>query len=354
MPVIIQGKSASGDPATARGAVANDGARGNVLDIGLINNMPDAALESAERQFIEVLEAAAGDVTVRLRLVSVPQVPRSQTGREYLQCYSDVEHLWHARPDGIIVTGTEPLAAELRDEPYWGAITQIVDWADANSVSAVWSCLAAHAAVLHLDGVRRHLLDDKRFGVFDCSMAAVHPLLTGAAMPLRVSHSRWNELHEQELAAAGYTILTRSREAGVDTFIRQRNSLFVFFQGHPEYDARALLREYRRDVGRYLRGERDAYPELPHGYVDDVAAVALKAFRTQAELQRRDALLDRFPGALVERRLRPAGNRAAVNIYGNWLRYLVVEKNKSRQPKPCVISQHRPVAATVQRAGRTG
>ena len=141
--------------------------------------------------------------SVRLRLVSVPQVPRSQTGREYLQCLFRYRAIFGtARPDGIIVTGTEPLAAELRDEPYWGAITQIVDWAEANSVSAVWSCLAAHAAVLHLDGVRRHLLGDKRFGVFDCSMAAVHPLLTGAAMPLRVSHSRWNELHEQELSAA--------------------------------------------------------------------------------------------------------------------------------------------------------
>ena len=50
-------------------------------------------------------------------------------------------------------------------------------------------------------------------------------------------------------------MLTRSADAGVDTFIKQRKKLFVFFQGHPEYESDTLLREYRRDMGRYFRGE---------------------------------------------------------------------------------------------------
>ena len=37
-----------------------------VLDIGLVNNMPDAALDSTERQFVELLDGAARDVVVRL------------------------------------------------------------------------------------------------------------------------------------------------------------------------------------------------------------------------------------------------------------------------------------------------
>ena len=51
--------------------------------------------------------------------------------------------------------------------------------------------------------------------------------------------------------------------------MKQRESLFVFFQGHPEYDAVTLLLEYRRDVGRYLRRERDTYPPMPQGYFDE-------------------------------------------------------------------------------------
>jgi homoserine trans-succinylase len=43
--------------------------------------------------------------------------------------------------------------------------------------------------------------------------------------------------------------------------VKQRNSLLVFFQGHLEYEAQTLLLEYRRDVGRYLRRERELYIE---------------------------------------------------------------------------------------------
>ena len=35
------------------------------------------------------------------------------------QRYRDVAELWDSRLDGLIVTGTEPRAADLRDEPYW-------------------------------------------------------------------------------------------------------------------------------------------------------------------------------------------------------------------------------------------
>ena len=38
----------------------------------------------------------------------------------------------------------------------------------------------------------------------------------------------------------------------------------VLVQGHPEYDPSSLLREYRRDAGRYVRGERDDLPFLPY------------------------------------------------------------------------------------------
>ena len=60
-------------------------------------------------------------------------------------------------------------------------------------------------------------------------------------------------MRERDLAAKGYSVLTRSDEAGVGLFAKDNNSLFLFVQGHPEYEAETLLREYRRDIGRYLR-----------------------------------------------------------------------------------------------------
>ena len=78
--------------------------------------------------------------------------------------------------------------------------------------------------------------------------------------------AKWNELSEDDLRLCGYEVLTQSPDGGVDAFIKQKGSLFVFFQGHPEYDTDALLLEYRRDIGRFLRGERETYPIMPRGY----------------------------------------------------------------------------------------
>ena len=68
------------------------------------------------------------------------------------------------------------------------------------------------------------------------------------------------------LAACGYIVLTQSAEGGVDTFVKKKKrSLFVHFQGHPEYGAQTLLKEYRRDIKRFLRGERETYPSDAKG-----------------------------------------------------------------------------------------
>src|SRR6202045_5404451 len=116
------------------------------IEIGLVNNMPEAALESTEQQFLELLGAAAGDSWVHLRFFSLPGVPRSERGRSYLsQSYGDVGDIRKADLDGLIVTGTEPKAANLADEPYWPAFTQLVDWAGQNTISTIWSCLAPPA-----------------------------------------------------------------------------------------------------------------------------------------------------------------------------------------------------------------
>ena len=68
------------------------------------------------------------------------------------------------RLDGLIVTGTEPRAPLLQEEPYWPTLTKVVDWAEEHTVSTIWSCLAAHAAVLHLDSVQRRPLRKKHQG----------------------------------------------------------------------------------------------------------------------------------------------------------------------------------------------
>jgi homoserine O-succinyltransferase len=300
------------------------------IEIGLVNNMPDTALKSTEAQFAALLEAAAGDIPVRLRLFSLPLVPRSVRGVQHLGAsYLGLRDFWDSRLDALIVTGTEPRAAALDQEPYWPALAELIEWAEQHTISTVWSCLAAHAAVFHLDGILRHPLAQKRFGVFDCIKAGAHPLTHALAPAIPVPHSRWNELREAELAACGYSVLTRSSDAGVDMFAREGRSLFVFFQGHPEYDAASLLGEYRRDVGRFLRHERETCPALPHGYFDAATAALLTEFAVRAQADRREELLADFPLAAAERAVSDPWRAGAARIYRNWLTYLAAEKARA-------------------------
>src|SRR5271154_5078326 len=273
------------------------GSRGrDSITIGLINNMPDPAFEATERQFVDLIRTATGDVPAQLLLYAIPEVPRSDlTRREMAGRYHDVSELWATEIDGLIVTGTEPRTKNLKDEPYWRTLARVVDWARDNTSSTIWSCLAAHAAVLHADGIERRPLPEKLFGVFDCEPVTPHPMTIDAAAGLRAPHSRFNDLPEAALASCGYRILTRSALAGVDMFVRQDKSFHLFLQGHPEYEAATLLREYRRDVGRYLRHERDAYPALPYGYFTDAAIATANGFRDRATADRREHLIAAFP-----------------------------------------------------------
>jgi homoserine O-succinyltransferase/O-acetyltransferase len=333
MPLLLD-TSQSGAPLELRAA--------NCLTIALVNNMPDPAFETTERQFTELIRAAATNAIVRLVLFSIPEVPRSELMRQELaERYRDISELWDSRPDGLIVTGTEPATKNLRDEPYWDTLTKLIDWSGDNTASAIWSCLAAHAAVLRAEGIERRPFPEKLFGVFDCEPADEHPMTSDVEFGLRVPHSRLNDLPERALVASGYRILTRSAAAGVDMFARQDKSFQLFFQGHPEYQAATLLREYRRDVGRFLRRERESYPALPLGYFNDKARMIAIAFRERAIADRRAYLIANFPMNSLEAALASPWRHSAVGIYEKWLDYLRGRK-----------AEQRPLAAPMRRVWR--
>lgn len=299
------------------------------LVIGLLNNMPDAALRSTERQFQNLLSAASTGISVRLVLCRMPSVPRSEWADAYLQrSYVDIDSVLDSKIDGLIVTGREPLKADLREEPYWNSFVRILEWSRDHTSSAIWSCLAAHAAVLHMDGIQRERSVRKHCGVFNCSRTSDHHLMSRLPENFRMPHSRWNGLPKDELAHCGYEVLSHAGDAGVDCFLRHEagESLFLFFQGHPEYQPDTLLLEYRRDVLRYLRGEAASWPDTPHGMLAPKDQSALLEIRSEAnalpEEETLARLMELFSTATI-------GNRweaTATTIYRNWLEYLAVQK----------------------------
>ena len=291
--------------------------------IGLVNNMPDTALHSTEIQFAGLLQAASGRQAVRLRLTSLPGLPRSPEALEHLRrSYWSFDELLGSPLDALIVTGTEPRAAVLTEEPYWQHFVQLLSFARAHTITSVWSCLAAHGAVLSMDGIERQRLPEKRSGVYQHAVLSGHPLLSGVSAPLPMPHSRWNELPPAHLRTAGYTVLSWSDESGADAFVREERSVLLFFQGHPEYEDTTLLKEYRRDVGRYLNGQQPHYPTLPRGYLSAEAAERLAEFRARALASRTPALLESFPFAAIAASLENSWRPSAVALYRNWLSFI--------------------------------
>src|SRR6202012_1274589 len=184
----------------------------------------------------------------------------------------------------------------------------------------IWSCLAAHAAVLHLDDIERKRLETKCSGIYDCLDVSRHWLMQGLPAPFKVAHSRLNEVRADDLTTKGYQLLSYSTRGGVDSFAKDFGSQFIFFQGHPEYEELSLEREYLRDISRFLVGERDSYPGIPIGYFDTTTELGLTAFALRAQNERRPALIAELP----ERTLREdiAWGSAATVMFRNWIGFL--------------------------------
>lgn len=318
------------------------------LIVGLVNNMPDGALRSTERQFAELLQASGRPV--HLRIYSLPELPRSEAGRRHVEAaHRRLSELWLDKLDGLIVTGMVPRSSDFEQEPYWPSFAKLVDWADEHTISTVWSCLAAHAAVYRLDGISRRTHGGKLTGVFESTRRMHHPLLAGCPGHWPVPHSRHYEVPEAALLAAQYRILAGSDEVGADIFIKRRTALHLFLQGHPEYDAETLGLEYHRDVIRYLRGQSEGYPKCPRGYFEAASEARLRVFRDKAVPSRDAALIDQVPEARPFFDRAPPWQAVARLLYRNWVSYLAEQKSARRDVR---AGQANPVDALLAGAVR--
>ncbi len=273
--------------------------------VALVNFMPGEARAATEQQFRTILAAADGSAH-RTNLVCLP---------------ADRTVAADALPmmDGLIVTGMPPRAATLPEEPQWPFITALIDHARLNAIPSIWSCLAAHAAVLYLDGIARRRLPEKLSGLVACTRTAhTHKLMENLPQHWSIPHSRYNEVPEEALRAHGYRILSRGADAA-DIFVRDDLAPMLFCQGHPEYDAQALFREYRRDIRNFLAGGTDDYPLIPENCFPAAVQAQLEAFRADAVSHRTIETLSRFPTDACNGALRYPWRDFTNRLYSNWL-----------------------------------
>lgn len=298
------------------------------LHVGLLNMMPDAALIATEIQFMRLVGSCNQIAQFFVHPFTVEGLPRSKETRDYIDhYYNSFAEIRSMGLDALIVTGANVSNPSLDQEPFWEPLKEVIGWAQENVTSVLCSCLATHALVKHLYHIEREPMPAKLWGVYPHFIVHnEHPLLRDINTRFDVPHSRFNAVYREPLERAGLTILIESDVAGVHMAVSPDQYSLVYFQGHPEYDSNSLLKEYKREVHRYINGERDDYPQPPEHYFSaDAAAIAERHRQAVLEAVEKNSPPPLFPEAQLEPLLDNTWRDTTKSIINNWLG-LVYEK----------------------------
>jgi homoserine O-succinyltransferase len=290
------------------------------LRVGLLNLMPDPALAATERQFLRLVSSAAEHTNIWVYPFTIAAEHRSRDARWHIDHhYARWDTLRADGVDALIVTGANPARNRLALEVFWDDMIDVLDWARDNVHSVLCSCLATHAVLQHEFGVRRSLLPQKRWGVYGHDVLGEHPLVDGLGPVVDAPHSHRYEVTAKQLQESGAHMLMDSEAAGAHMAVSD-DDFYIYFQGHPEYDAESLLKEYKREVGRFYRGERDEYPPFPENYFDEPAQDVLAEHQHEIELAKSSGSEEPpFPEDDLVSHHTDTWTEAGRIIYNNWL-----------------------------------
>ena len=292
------------------------------LHIGLLNMMPDAALQVTEQQFLRLIGSANTIVQLYVHPFTVPGLPRSSGTQAYIdQHYTTFDRLRVDGLDALIVTGANVTGPRLHDEPFWAPLQQVMSWAVEHVTSVLCSCLATHALLQDFHGILRRPLLSKRWGVFPHRVVRPdHPLLRGTNTRFDVPHSRWNTVSARQLQDAGLHVLVEDLDGSFHLGTSTDGLRMVYLQGHPEYDTVSLLKEYKREMARHLAGELPGIPPLPERYLSPAAARVLGGYVDEALTARtRGGPPPEFPEELITLELDNTWTDTGKAIFNNWL-----------------------------------
>ena len=292
------------------------------LHVGLLNMMPDAALEATERQFMRLVGSCNRIAQIYVHPFAVDTGTRGVKAREYIDRYYETfDNVRAGGLDALIISGANPAQPEMEDEPFWDPLVEVMEWAASRVCSIVCSCLATHAYLQHFHGIsRRRCLPDKRWGVYEHRNVADHPLLLNLNTRFDGPHSHVYEMTRADVEPSGVQVLSESEEAGFYLAVSPDGFRFVFFQGHPEYDRVSLAKEYKREVSRFVHGERDTYPPYPERYFGAAARAVLGRHHADVlAAKSRDADSPAFPDAVLEPLLDNTWSDTGKAMFNNWL-----------------------------------
>ncbi len=308
------------------------------LHIGILNMMPDAAIEATERQFFRLIGESNPIAQFHIHLFTLPVIERTTKAQKHIdKYYSTFDEIQEMGLDALIVTGATVTHLKISDEVYYQPLGKVLRWSHENVTSTLCSCLATHASMELIYKQPRYRLNNKRWGVYSHRITdKKHPLVQGINTRFDVPHSRFNQVDSSQFKAAGLHVLVESDAAGVQMAVSADRFRTVFFQGHPEYDSVSLLKEYKREVGVYAlasnRGEEPEYPPFPVNYFNQFTKAIFDEYRYRLiNAIAASVVPPTFPEALILEQIDNSWHDTAAAIMANWMGLVYQVTNMDRK-----------------------
>ncbi|MGN0348059.1 MAG: homoserine O-succinyltransferase [Roseburia sp.] len=260
------------------------------IQIGILNLMP--LKEETELQILRSLSNTPLQVDVTFLAVSSHESKNTSMSHlnKFYESFADVRQRYL---DGLIITGAPVEQMEFEDVDYWEELCMILEWTKTHVTSTLHLCWGAQAGLYYHYGLKKQMLPQKMFGVFEHRvMNRKVPLVRGFDDYFMAPHSRYTEVKIEDIRAVeDLTILAESDEAGFFLALADEGRR-VFVMGHPEYDRITLDKEYRRDQkkGLSIQAPLHYYPQ------DDEKSKPILQWRSHANI-----------------------------LYSNWLNYYVYQ-----------------------------
>lgn len=220
------------------------------IQIVILNLMP--LKEETELQLLRSLSNTPLQIDVTFMAVASHEA--KNTSRSHLnKFYVSFDQVKDQKFDGMIITGAPVEQMEYEEVDYWKEMCEIFEWSKTHATSTLHLCWGAQAGLYYHYGLKKYLLPEKKFGVYEHHvMNRKVPLVRGFDDYFMAPHSRHTEVRAEDIRAVKeLTILAESEEAGVFLAIADEGRK-IFVMGHPEYDRVTLDKEYKRDKDKGL------------------------------------------------------------------------------------------------------
>jgi homoserine O-succinyltransferase/O-acetyltransferase len=228
------------------------------MRILLLNLMPKKI--ETEIHLLRMLSNTPLQVTIDLMRIN--EKPSKNTPIEHMEAfYKRFNDIRNSKYDGMIITGAPLGQVEFSDVNFMDAMRQILDWTTTHVTSTMFLCWAAQAAMFHLYGVPKYLLQKKLTGVYPHRLVKpLSPIVRGFDDVFDAPHSRYAEIRGEDIErVTDLEIIADSGVAGPYIFAHKEGK-HLFVTGHSEYEPLCLKDEYVRDLAAGIE------PDVPQNY----------------------------------------------------------------------------------------